>query len=131
MAAVGKGGKGALKELVRLFVERVHDAARLCDGVNGGVVRLVDLRRVEDFEAAGACGRRGRGAEARWAVAAPNATLAAPRAQRTLVENAVELLVQDHLRQLPLDRLQRQLDNLRNMRNLQARGGGEGGSEGK
>ena len=65
------------------------------------------------------------------AVAAPNATLAAPRAQRTLVENAVELLVQDHLRQLPLDRLQRQLDNLRNMRNLQARGGGEGGSEGK
>lgn len=43
-----------LEELVRLFVERIDNAASLHNGFDGGIVRLVDARGVEDLEAAGA-----------------------------------------------------------------------------
>lgn len=85
-----------LRQLLRLLVQRVHHFAHAVYGLQGRLVRFVDGRLLENDQHTFA-----------------------------LVEDAAQLLVEDHLRQFLLDQRHVQLDGLRDVQHL----GGKGRAE--
>lgn len=78
-----------LEQLLRLLVQRTDDGAGLRNGIKPCAVDFVSVALIKQLQTASA-----------------------------LVQNARELLVKNHLRQLSLDHILWQANNLGNMRDL-------------